>query len=258
MQPEHLHSYVWGQPDIAKATREKRYRNLRTFFRWATDEGYLSDSPLSGIAKPKNSKKDAAFLSPDDLETVLRAIDAHAEISEDAAGKPPKDQWLEDMIRVAVCTGLGRGELLRLRWRDIDLDGARLRVASREGEETKSGHERKLPLRGDALNVLRRMDTKRPSANLDAFVFTDDEGNHLNKRRPTKRFKFFVRKAKLPQRERLRFHSLRHTCGSWLAMQGVPMRVIQAILGHSSIRVTERYSHLQPEVMERAMEETFG
>ena len=257
VQPEHLHSYIWGRSDIAKATREKRYRNLRTFFGWATDEGHIEESPLSSVAKPKKGKKDAAFLSPADLKTVLRAIDAHAEISKDAAGKPPKDEWLKDMIRVAVCTGLRRGELLRLRWRDVDLDGGRLRVASREGEETKSGHERQLPLRGDALDVLRRMNSER-SGGLDASVFTDDEGKGLNKRRPTKRFKFFVRKAKLPQRERLRFHSLRHTCGSWLAMKGVPIRVIQAILGHSSVRVTERYSHLQPEVMEKAMEETFG
>ena len=67
-----------------------------------------------------------------------------------------------------------------------------------------------------------------------------------------------VRKAKFPQRERLRFHSLRHTCASWLVMRSVPLRVVQAILGHSSVNVTERYSHLQPEVMEKAMEETLG
>jgi integrase len=59
-------------------------------------------------------------------------------------------------------------------------------------------------------------------------------------------------------RERLRFHSLRHTCASWLAMKGVPMRVIRGLLGHSSQNVTERYSPLHPEVMEKAMEETFG
>jgi integrase len=162
------------------------------------------------------------------------------------------------MIRVAVCTGLRRGELLRLRWRDVDLDGERLRVASREGEETKSGHERQLPLRGDALDVLHRMNEERPAGGLDQRVFTDDKGKRLYKRRPTQRFKFFVRKAKLPQRERLRFHSLRHTCASWLVMRSVPSRVVQAILGHSSVNVTERYSHLQPEVMEKAMEETFG
>ena len=74
----------------------------------------------------------------------------------------------------------------------------------------------------------------------------------------SKRFKFYVRKAKLPERERLSFHNLRHTTGSWLAMQGVPMRVIQQILGHSTIQVTERYSHLSLEVLVKAMDETFG
>lgn len=71
-----------------------------------------------------------------------------------------------------------------------------------------------------------------------------------------RRFKDTVRVAKLD--DRLHFHSLRHTCGSWLAMKGVPMRVIQGILGHSSVQVTERYSHLQPEVMQKAIMETFG
>jgi integrase len=72
------------------------------------------------------------------------------------------------------------------------------------------------------------------------------------------RFKFYVREAEFPNAERLCFHSLRHTCASWLAMKGVPMRVIQAVLGHSSINMTEIYSHLRPEVMSRAMRETFG
>ena len=51
---------------------------------------------------------------------------------------------------------------------------------------------------------------------------------------------------------------LRHTIGSWLSMRGVPMRHIQAILGHSDWNVTEKYSHLAPETLDRAMEETFG
>jgi len=76
--------------------------------------------------------------------------------------------------------------------------------------------------------------------------------------RVSKRFKFYVRKAKLSGREELSFHSCRHTTGSWLSMQGVPLRVISEILGHSNTQVTEMYSHLSPEVMDRAMEETFG
>ena len=64
--------------------------------------------------------------------------------------------------------------------------------------------------------------------------------------------------AKLSKREELSFHSCRHTTGSWLSMQDVPLRVISEILGHSNIKVTEMRNQLSPEVMDRAMEETFG
>lgn len=99
---------------------------------------------------------------------------------------------------------------------------------------------------------------ERTGSTLGPPVFLDGRDLPPKPSRMSKRFKFYVRKAKLPERERLSFHNLRHTTGSWLAMQGVPMRVIQQILGHSTIQVTERYSHLSPEVLVKAMEETFG
>jgi integrase/recombinase XerD len=87
-------------------------------------------------------------------------------------------------------------------------------------------------------------------------VFISRKGKPLRPDRVTKRFKDMARVAGLD--ERISFHNLRHTCGSWLAMQGVPMRVIQKILGHSSVSVTEIYSHLTPETLDAAMQETFG
>jgi site-specific recombinase XerD len=86
----------------------------------------------------------------------------------------------------------------------------------------------------------------------------DANGDVPQPDRVSKRFKFYVRKARLSDREELSFHSCRHTTGSRLSMQGVPLRVISEILGHSNTQVTEMYSHLSPEVMDRAMEETFG
>ena len=86
----------------------------------------------------------------------------------------------------------------------------------------------------------------------------DANGDVPQPDRVSKRFKFYVRKAKLSDREELSFHFLRHTTGSRLSMQGVPLRVISEILGHSNTQVTEMYSHFSPEVMDRAMEETFG
>src|SRR5690606_33878900 len=62
-------------------------------------------------------------------------------------------------------------------------------------------------------------------------------------------------KAKLPKG--VHFHTLRHTTASWLTMRGVPLAVTQAVLGHHSIAVTERYSHLAPDVMKAAMHQAF-
>ncbi|WP_259128929.1 tyrosine-type recombinase/integrase [Salinibacter ruber] len=89
-------------------------------------------------------------------------------------------------------------------------------------------------------------------------VFVDANGDVPKSDRASKRFKFYVRKAKLSDREELSFHLYHHTTGSWLSMQGVPLRVISEILGHSNTQVTEMYSYLSPGVMDRAMEETFG
>lgn len=87
-------------------------------------------------------------------------------------------------------------------------------------------------------------------------VFTDRNGKAVRANRVSKRFKAMAEKAELD--DRLHFHSLRHTTGSWLAMRGVPIQQIQSILGHSTSRVTERYSHLAPKALDKAMEETFG
>ncbi|WP_118831056.1 tyrosine-type recombinase/integrase [Salinibacter ruber] len=87
-------------------------------------------------------------------------------------------------------------------------------------------------------------------------VFTDRNEKGIRPGRVTKRFEKMARKADLG--ERIYFHSLRHTTGSWLAVQGVPMQHIQPILSHSDSTVTEKYSHLAPKTHDRAMEETFG
>lgn len=251
----HLRPYVHAS-HLTRASQRKRYRHLRAFLNWSAQNGHVERSPLDDVRQPKKQKKQAAFLTTEDVEKLLRCISAHYEVTENAVGQKPDDEWLSAMIRVGVSTGIRRLALCRLRWADVNLRERLLTVRSREGEETKSGHERQLPLRGDALDVLHALN--EGGATGEAFVFTDRGGDPIKPDRATKRFKFHVRKAKLADRERLSFHSLRHTAGSWLAMRGVPMRVIQAILGHSSVSVTERYSHLQPEVMGAAMEEAFG
>ncbi len=240
---------------LSGATQRKRYRHVRAFLNWAEKEGVVEQSPLDDLAAPKVEKKEAAFLSPADVDRLCIAIEHHVETHRDQPYPTPDLDWLRDIILVAVATGLRRGELLNLRWADLDLDARRLLVRHRDGFRTKGNAERRVPLAGEALNTLRRMEAER-EGDLDGPVFVDRRGLPLKPARVSHRFKDMARLAGLD--ERIHFHSLRHTCGSWLAMKGVPMRMIQAILGHSTVSVTERYSHLAPDALDAAVRETFG
>jgi integrase/recombinase XerC len=130
-----------------------------------------------------------------------------------------------------------------------------LTVRNRDDFRSKSGHERSVPLAGEAVEVLERL-KQESETDSDEHVLKDRRGKPIKPDRISSRFKTFARKAKLD--ERIHFHSLRHTCGAWLTMKGVPLRVTQEVLGHQESSTTEIYSHLQPGVMKKAMQETFG
>jgi integrase len=259
---EHLNPYVF-QAGTSQSTKLKRYRHLRLLFNWAEEQGHIDKSPLIEIEKPEKQEKKPEYLTPGQLEKLLSTIDEHAENTEDAAGRSPDVQWIKDAIRIAVSTGLRRGELFNLRWSDVDLESRMLFVRNREGDRdgdeftSKSGHEKAVPIRGDAEEVLnRRVDEGKRDRT--TYVLTNRNDETIKPNTLTQRFKFFVRKADLDNQERLSVHSLRDTAATWLAMEGVQPRLIQEILGHSSGSVTEKYMHAHPELMGQAMEETFG
>ena len=68
-------------------------------------------------------------------------------------------------------------------------------------------------------------------------------------------FKKYVRLAKLP--ERISFHNLRHTCTSWMVQRGVSLPIVRAVLGHSDVKVTQKYAHLAPDVMKAGIQQAF-
>lgn len=244
-----------GEP-LKPATLRYRYRHFLGFFNWCVDAGLVKENPLAKVKPPKAGERVPEFLTPAQLERLLRCIDADYEINR-SSGHARKGEvlWLKDLILIAVNTGLRMGELVSLRWQDVNLDGGLISIRNREDFQTKSGNERTIPLSSQAVDILRRIDRKREDQH-DGFVLTGIAGAPLNPEYASKRFKHYVRKAKLP--EIIRFHSLRHTCASWHVQRGVPLSVVQAILGHSSIQVTERYSHLAPDVMTAAVRSTFG
>ncbi len=165
---------------------------------------HLSVSPMVDLELPREEKKLPVYLTPEDVQRILRAIEADFEIkAAEGQAQPGEILWLQDVIVLAVSTGLRRSELCNLTWEAVNLADRMLTVG--HGHATKSHHQRPVPLAPPALDVLHR-----------------------------------------------------HTCASWLTMNGVPLRVVQEILGHSSVSVTERYSHLAPGAMRVAMESTFA
>lgn len=148
------------------------------------------------------------------------------------------EPWLRELVLFAGCTGLRQAEILNLRWADVDLHRKLISIESTPTWKTKMGKRRVVPLSETAHVLLR----SKLGKSLSEYVFTLN-GSKISGSWVTHLFKRYVRAAKLPN-QKVRFHSLRHSFATWLVQDGVPLAEIQALLGHSSVQVTEKYSHL--------------
>ncbi|MBI5478137.1 MAG: site-specific integrase [Deltaproteobacteria bacterium] len=168
------------------------------------------------------------FLSFEEADRLL----AHAE-----------GEW-KCMMMVGLKAGLRFGELLALRWDDVDLVVGQMvvrRSAARGRIGTpKSGKSRKIPLCPSALAALKAQRHLRGE-----LVFSDSGGELLTKGECKWPLWRACKKAGL---RRIGWHTMRHSFASHLVMKGVPLRVVQELLGHATIEMTMRYSHLSPNV----------
>ncbi len=158
------------------------------------------------------------------------------------------DEW-RTMILVGLRTGLRQGELLGLRWQDVDLVAGRISVRqSIVGGNVvtpKSGKHREVPLSDDTLAALKQHRHLR-----GPLVFCDADGRALTKGACKWPLWHACRRAGL---RRISWHVLRHSFASQLVMRGAPLKVVQELLGHATITMTMRYSHLAPEVKKDAV-----
>lgn len=174
-----------------------------------------------------------------------------------AAAKP---NW-RSMVMVALRTGLRIGELRGLQWGDVDLTGRLLRVRrtdpgrpDMDPNAPKGNRPRVVPLTPDTLACLRELYEATPAEHRKAksWVWIGAASWHGQHDRYRTRSEgncamamgTIAARAKLD--EEVTWHTLRHTYASWLVMRAVPLSAVQELLGHASIRQTERYAHLAP------------
>jgi len=178
------------------------------------------------------------------------------------------DDWLGPLFTVAIASGLRQGELLGLRWEDIDLAAGELRVRHAlqridgkptlvEPKTTRSRRTINLP--AVAVDALRTQRVRQVERHLllgvrwmgnDDLVFTSTVGTPCNPSNVTHRLQAVLKAAGLP---RQRFHDLRHCTASLLLAGGEHPRVVMEVLGHSQIALTmNTYSHVIPAAMKGA------
>ena len=166
---------------------------------------------------------------------------------------------LHDMALLSLHTGARAGEIFSLSWAAVDLSSDVLTV-----KDSKSGKTRRLHLTGKTKEMLRRRYSGQPGKEL---VFPDKKGGRIKNISHTfdRTMKDLGFNAGVDdRRDKATFHTLRHTFASWHVQNGTDLYTVKELLGHSTIALTERYSHLRPEGLKQTtklfddMEETGG
>lgn len=216
---------------LAPKTINNHLMILGKCLRTAHEDGLIQAVPI--IKFLKSAPPDFDYLLPIESYQLLQA---------DA-----EPMWTE-MARLALRTGLRRGELMALDWSDINLAHSRLTVRRSlvEGvlETPKNNQIRHLPLTRDVIAMLA------PRAKKNGLVFHRANGLPLGKSVMGGAILRLCRRAGL---RAIGWHVLRHTFASQLAMEGVPILVIKDLMGHSTIQMTMRYAHLSPSTLAQAV-----
>lgn len=164
----------------------------------------------------------------------------------DCASQVKRAPYLVDFIRLALNTGCRRDEMLRLEWSRVDLKNNLIHLA---GVNTKNGKRRSVPLNQEARQaLLNRARFRAEHCPKSTWVFANKDGARIGSVKRS-----FTTACKLAGIVDFRIHDQRHTCASWLVSAGQPLTAVRDLLGHSTVKMTERYAHLSPENVRQAV-----
>ncbi len=182
---------------------------------------WINENPMSKVRKPKEPKGRDRFLSDDERVRLLEAC------------KASSSQFLYPIVVLAISTGMRQGEIVSLTWREIDLSRGYIYLS-----DTKNGEKRTVPLVGHALETIRELSKiRRIDTN---YLFPSS----VKADTPVFIRKQWQKALIVAEVENFRFHDLRHTAASYLAMNGASLTDIAEILGHKTLAMVRRYAHL--------------
>lgn len=254
LTPAHVQRFYREKLDSGLAPRTVQYLHtlLRKALKQAVKWGMVPRNVTDAVDAPRPAKKETKYFSFDQAKAFLKVA------SEDRF-------WA--LYVLALSTGLRRGELLGLRWEDLDLEREVLRVRRSLTPDAKSYNQPKsvkgrrsvrLTLGAVEAMKLHKINQDREKTCLGSLwqeqglVFPSSKGTPFNPSNLLNRsFKPLLRRAGLPM---IRFHDLRHTFATLMFSNGEHPKIVQEILGHAQITLTlDTYSHVLPSMQEGAV-----
>tara|TARA_Y100000310_G_scaffold333986_1_gene412701 strand:- start:6715 stop:7680 length:966 start_codon:yes stop_codon:yes gene_type:complete len=210
------------------------------------------ENPCTKAELPKEPKGRVRFLTYEEAKALLRVAGNLLDQQGRSLSNQYKSPVLRDFIELALNTGCRKGEVLHLKWSNIDFANRLIHL-----ENTKSGEWQTVPINEEARQVLvRRMrlrDEVCPDTPWVFFHLTSALNTKVGDRVKNVR-KAFSTACKRAGIEDFHIHDLRHTFASWLVMNGTPLFEVSKLLRHASIQMTERYAHLAPDHLHDAVD----
>lgn len=251
----HIEELIQSMQDkgLAAGTIKKIYNLAQTSFNSAMSKKLINENPFVLVEKsfkPKTGKAKVDYWTKEEVKQFLDSLDHRRRI----------------IFILAIYTGMRQGEILGLRWREIDFDNRQIRVKQimdfdgtiEQRVKTHEGY-RTISISSFVLSELKKHRAVMLQEKLSSEEYFDHDlvvcqknGMPASK---TNFHKFWKRQLRKSGVREIRFHDLRHTCASLLFSIGTHPKVVQELLGHSSIKITmDTYSHMLPNMQSEAVE----
>lgn len=202
----------------SNATVNKYLGILSKMYNLGIAEKLLKENPIREVKKLKEPNYKIRYLTKEEEIRLYKAIDENF-------------PYLRPLVVCALKTGMRRGEIFNLKWKDIDFDYGFIEVL-----ETKSGKSRRIPISETLMEVFNELPKD------SEYVFINKQTGEPY----TDIHKSFTTALEIAKIENFRFHDLRHTVATRMVEKGIPLPVVQEIMGHAKISTTMRYTHVVP------------
>lgn len=205
--------------------------------------GWLDDTPMRKVTKGKEARGRVRFLSDGERVRLLKAC------------KESSNAYLHPVVVLALSTGMRQGEIMGLTWDVVDMNRGRAIL-----HETKNGERRAVAITGHALEQIKELSkVRRIDSNL---LFPSKETAPQKPQKPIDLRVPWLTALKNAVIDDFKFHDLRHSAASYLAMNGASLAEIAEVLGHKTLQMVKRYAHLSEghtaRVVESMNQKIFG